>query len=176
MMTGSAREWISRAGGVVRRQGRQGAAAMLFALVLNAAGLGADQPRAGGYIGGYHDGYDGGWHAGWYRDHGDYPRPIRGPYIRRTGPFFAPYVGVPYRGYGFSLGSYYRYEYVPPSWPYPRSRIYYGHGAGRHGYSRSGAPEPWTDDWYAYCASKYRSFNPRTGRYLAYSGRYRLCR
>jgi hypothetical protein len=26
------------------------------------------------------------------------------------------------------------------------------------------------------CSRKYRSFNPRTGRYLAYSGRYRRCR
>jgi hypothetical protein len=39
-----------------------------------------------------------------------------------------------------------------------------------------GAPEPWTDAWYDYCYSKYRSFNPQTGMFLAYSGEYRLCR
>ncbi len=38
-----------------------------------------------------------------------------------------------------------------------------------------GRPEPWTDAWYDYCASKYRSFNPETGRYRTYSGKYRLC-
>lgn len=35
---------------------------------------------------------------------------------------------------------------------------------------------PWTPEWYSYCAAKYRSFNPDTGYYLAYSGRYRFCR
>ncbi len=31
-------------------------------------------------------------------------------------------------------------------------------------------------EWIAYCARKYRSFNPRTGTYLAYSGKVRMCR
>lgn len=39
-----------------------------------------------------------------------------------------------------------------------------------------GAPEPWTPAWYDYCHSKYRSFDPRTGMFLAYSGEYRFCR
>jgi len=38
------------------------------------------------------------------------------------------------------------------------------------------APEPWTEDWYDYCAAKYRSFNPETGEFLAYSGEYKQCR
>ena len=37
-------------------------------------------------------------------------------------------------------------------------------------------PEPWTDEWYAYCESRYRSFNPDTGMFLAYSGEYKPCR
>jgi hypothetical protein len=37
-------------------------------------------------------------------------------------------------------------------------------------------PEPWTDEWYDYCHSRYRSFNPNTGMFLAYSGEYKLCR
>ncbi|MBL6431218.1 MAG: BA14K family protein [Alphaproteobacteria bacterium] len=51
-------------------------------------------------------------------------------------------------------------------------RRYYG-PAPRRVYR--GAPA-WSPEWYAYCARKYRSFNPRTGYYLAYSGRYRFCR
>jgi hypothetical protein len=39
-----------------------------------------------------------------------------------------------------------------------------------------GRPEPWTRAWYNYCSAKYRSFNPRTGYYTAYSGRKRFCR
>lgn len=38
------------------------------------------------------------------------------------------------------------------------------------------APEPWTEEWYDYCAAKYRSFNPQTGEFLAYSGEYKQCR
>ncbi|OKL45417.1 BA14K family protein [Pseudovibrio exalbescens] len=36
-------------------------------------------------------------------------------------------------------------------------------------------PQPWTSEWYAYCAGKYRSFNPSTGTYTAYSGATRFC-
>lgn len=39
-----------------------------------------------------------------------------------------------------------------------------------------GSPEPWTDEWYDYCHAKYRSFNPETGMFLAYSGEYKPCR
>ncbi len=38
------------------------------------------------------------------------------------------------------------------------------------------APEPFTAEWHAYCAAKYRSFDPTTGLYLAYSGVHRMCR
>jgi hypothetical protein len=37
-------------------------------------------------------------------------------------------------------------------------------------------PRPWTPEWYDYCMAKYRSFNPETGYYRTYSGRYRFCR
>ncbi len=37
-------------------------------------------------------------------------------------------------------------------------------------------PEPWTPEWYDYCSARYRSFNPDTGYYRTYSGRYRFCR
>ncbi len=39
-----------------------------------------------------------------------------------------------------------------------------------------GVLQPFTPAWYAYCAAKYRSFNPRTGTYTTYSGRQRFCR
>ena len=35
---------------------------------------------------------------------------------------------------------------------------------------------PYSGDWYAYCASKYRSFDPRTGTYLGYDGYRHVCR
>ncbi len=54
-----------------------------------------------------------------------------------------------------------------------KSRWSYARSTPRWSHAR---PEPWTNEWYDYCRRKFRSFNPRTGRYLAYSGRYRLCR
>ncbi|WP_069443420.1 BA14K family protein [Methyloceanibacter stevinii] len=37
-------------------------------------------------------------------------------------------------------------------------------------------PEPWTQDWYAYCSSRYRSFNPRSGTFVGYDGYEHFCR
>ncbi|BAQ18158.1 hypothetical protein GL4_2724 [Methyloceanibacter caenitepidi] len=37
-------------------------------------------------------------------------------------------------------------------------------------------PEPWTEDWYAYCSSRYRSFNPRSGTFVGYDGYEHFCR
>ncbi|WP_332123039.1 BA14K family protein, partial [Azorhizobium caulinodans] len=36
-------------------------------------------------------------------------------------------------------------------------------------------PPPPPANWYAYCASKYRSFDPRTGTYMGYDGRRHPC-
>ena len=41
---------------------------------------------------------------------------------------------------------------------------------------RGYSPEPWTGEWYDYCANRYRSFNPRTGYYTTYGGYQRFCR
>ena len=38
------------------------------------------------------------------------------------------------------------------------------------------APAPWTPDWYAYCASKYPSFDTRSGTYVDWRGVRRICR
>lgn len=35
--------------------------------------------------------------------------------------------------------------------------------------------EPWSTPWYRCCSAKYRTFDPRTGTYNAYSGRTRFC-
>ena len=39
-----------------------------------------------------------------------------------------------------------------------------------------GSPRAWTPQWRAYCTSRYRSFNPRTGYFLGYDGDYHFCR
>lgn len=38
------------------------------------------------------------------------------------------------------------------------------------------APPAYGSNWYAYCASRYRSFDPRTGTYVGYDGYRRPCR
>ena len=38
------------------------------------------------------------------------------------------------------------------------------------------APPEGSQEWIEYCTAKYRSFDPQTGMYLAYSGKYRRCR
>ncbi|MBO9423649.1 BA14K family protein [Labrenzia sp. R4_1] len=58
----------------------------------------------------------------------------------------------------------------PPTYYYAPRRVY------RPAPVVTYRPAPWTNAWYNYCSSKYRSFNPRTGYYLAYSGNYRFCR
>lgn len=92
-----------------------------------------------------------------------------GGYYRRSGPQVGGYIGVPYAGRGVQTGIYYRREYVPVHRPHRRARAH----SSQAGHAR---PQPWTPGWYDYCRAKYRSFNARTGRYLAYSGRYRMCR
>ncbi len=37
-------------------------------------------------------------------------------------------------------------------------------------------PVPWTEEWYDYCASRYRSFDPVSGTFQPYHGYRRLCR
>ncbi|MFK7902364.1 MAG: BA14K family protein [Nitratireductor sp.] len=35
--------------------------------------------------------------------------------------------------------------------------------------------EPWSQEWFSYCKSKFRSFNPTTGTYLGYDGLNHFC-
>jgi len=55
--------------------------------------------------------------------------------------------------------------YVAP--PPPPPPVYYAPAAY--------GPPPWSPDWYAYCASRYRSFNPNTGYFIGYDGVPRFC-
>ncbi|MCF1503196.1 BA14K family protein [Afifella sp. H1R] len=69
-------------------------------------------------------------------------------------------AGVAGLGLGLALGSAMaqpRYYAAPPAYAGAR-------------------PAPWSREWYAYCASKYRSFDPRSGTFQPYNGPRRLCR
>lgn len=77
------------------------------------------------------------------------------------------------RDYYYGPYDYYYGPYAPPPaayYPPPPPPAYYP-PAPAYAY----APPPWTPDWYAYCASKYRSFDPRSGTYQPYGGPRRLC-
>ncbi|SDR35528.1 BA14K family protein [Pseudovibrio sp. Tun.PSC04-5.I4] len=56
--------------------------------------------------------------------------------------------------------------YRPPVVAYQPAPVYQ---------ARAAAPAPWSPAWYAYCTSKFRSFNPNTGTYRTYSGHNRFC-
>ncbi|WP_417669573.1 BA14K family protein [Roseibium sp.] len=58
--------------------------------------------------------------------------------------------------------------YAPPPYPYRSRAVVVPRSV------QAGAP--FSPEWIAYCARKYKSFNPRTGTYLAYSGKVRMCR
>ena len=36
--------------------------------------------------------------------------------------------------------------------------------------------QPWTQEWYNHCRTKYRSFNPETGNFFGYDGKYHFCK
>jgi hypothetical protein len=69
----------------------------------------------------------------------------------------------------------YAYEYAappPPVYYAPPPPVVYGPPPVAYSY----APAPWTPEWYAYCARKYRSFDPASGTFQPYYGPRRLCR
>lgn len=51
-------------------------------------------------------------------------------------------------------------------------RYYPAYGPG---YYYSGVAA-WSPAWYSYCSNRYRSFNPHTGMFVGYDGRYHFCR
>ena len=48
-------------------------------------------------------------------------------------------------------------------------------GYGSQGHHGRLTHEPWTPEWQSWCASNYRSFNPRTGTFRGYDGRDHFC-
>jgi BA14K-like protein len=72
---------------------------------------------------------------------------------------------------------YYYYDRVPAyGEPVYRERVY-REGPVRAYQARTYARglEPWSPEWYDYCESRYRSFNPRTGTFTGYDGVRRFC-
>jgi hypothetical protein len=99
-----------------------------------------------------------------------------------SGPPYRPY-GPPYYYHPYDMRGYpYRSRVYPHRSPHrsrvyvnPPRRDYYRGQPQRVPYTKTGLA-PFTPQWIAYCSRKFKSFNPNTGMYLAYSGRYRFCR
>lgn len=109
--------------------------------------------RSGGYRGGYRYGkhYGGCYH---YRHKGHH----RGSRVHFSFGFGFPFYGYPYYGY-----PYYGYPYYDPYYAYGSYSTVVVAGGGGNA------------ERVAYCARKYRSFNPRTGLYRTKSGKWRRC-
>lgn len=71
-----------------------------------------------------------------------------------------------YSDYGSSYGG---YGYDPGYPSYPGYQGYQGYDAGYTGYSASGAQEV------AYCAQRFRSYDPASGTYLGLDGQRHPC-
>lgn len=123
-------------------------AAALVGLTLLTLAAPAEAGRGRGY--GNHGG-----HGGHYR-HG-----------YRGGGGNAVAAGIIGLGVGAIIGSALtpRTVYVAPP-PPPRAR----YAPAAYG------PQPWSPDWYSYCYSRYRSFNPNSGTFVGYDGYEHLCR
>jgi hypothetical protein len=106
----------------------------------------------------------GGYGRGGY-DHGGYGRHYNHRYRGGGDALAAGLLGF---GVGAIVGSALtpREVYVVP--PPPPAPVYYAPA----GYG----PPAWTPDWYTYCYSRYRSFNPNTGTFIGYDGYEHLCR
>lgn len=59
--------------------------------------------------------------------------------------------------------------------PY-KGHSYYGYPKYYYSYPVTYGHAPWTPGWYLYCKTKYKSFNPATGKYLGYNGQYYFCK
>lgn len=154
--------------GLARRSRNIFLAASLIAA--GALTIAPESARADGiYVGGGGIGFSFG--SGGYRGYRS------GFYFGGPVGFYGPGLyGPPYRPYG---APYYYHPYDRRAYPY-RSRVYvnpprYRGQPQRVPYTKTGLA-PFTPQWAAYCARKFKSFNPNTGTYLAYSGKYRFCR
>ncbi|WP_083782851.1 BA14K family protein [Roseibium sp. TrichSKD4] len=121
------------------------------------------------------------------------PRAVAQDLVIGGGVYVGSGFGYGYHGRRSSASIYIgRSYYRPRSYrPYYQRRIYRSHP--RAYYPRPLAPRrvyrapsriplaknglvPFTPQWIAYCARKFKSFDARSGTYLAYSGKRRYCR
>ena len=126
----------------------------LVAALVGVASLTFALPAEAGRGNGH--GYKGGGH-----------RHVQNNYYYRRGNSGVNALGAGLLGFGVGaiVGSALtpREVYVAPPPPRPVYRAGYG-------------PEPWSPDWYSYCYSRYRSFNPNSGTFVGYDGYERFCR
>lgn len=55
---------------------------------------------------------------------------------------------------------------------YPPAPARYEYRRVEYGYD---GLEPWSREWYRYCESRYRSFDPNSGTFIGYDGREHFC-
>ncbi|MGO4570752.1 BA14K family protein [Microvirga sp. 2TAF3] len=121
--------------------------------------------RAAVHRGGYRGAYRGAAYRGGYRT-GVYRAGVARPYGYRYGYGYGRPYGYRY-GYGYGR-PYYRGAYYRPY--YGTYRPYYGAAAA--GLVTGSIAAQGTS---AYCAQRFRSYNPATGTYTGYDGRQRRC-
>jgi hypothetical protein len=64
----------------------------------------------------------------------------------------------------------------PQAYPRPSpDRDYFPPAPVRYESDRYASYEPWTREWYRWCANRYRSFDPDYGTYVGYDGVERFC-
>jgi BA14K-like protein len=109
-------------------------------------------------------GHGHGWNGGGRHVQNNY-------YYRRGGGDGWNAVGAGLLGFGVGaiVGSALtpREVYVAPPPPPPGPAYYTPAAYG---------PPAWTPDWYTYCYSRYRSFNPNSGTFIGYDGYEHFCR
>ncbi|WP_082659439.1 BA14K family protein [Aureimonas sp. AU40] len=119
------------------------------------------RPYRGGpgyYRGGPGPGYYGGG-PGYYggpRYYGGGPRYYRHRHNNGGAAIAGAILGL---GVGAAIASANQPRYVAPRYAAPAYGL-----------------RPWTRDWYRYCASRYRSFDPGSGTFQPYNGPRQLCR
>lgn len=143
-------------------------ALMLALLAITALTFAVPAEAGRGNKHGYKQGYKHGYKGGYKRGHkGRSNRYIQNNYYGRRGNSGVDALGAGLIGFGVGavVGSALtpREVYVAPPPPRP---VY------RAGYNL----EPWSPDWYSYCYSRYRSFNPDSGTFIGYDGYERFCR
>ncbi|WP_367718433.1 BA14K family protein [Nitratireductor sp. GISD-1A_MAKvit] len=76
--------------------------------------------------------------------------------------------------------------YIDPPYPrhyrpeYPTRPVYHDRYPARPAYREQpvryrATMEPWSREWFRYCANRYRSFDGRTGTFMGYDGQRHFC-